>query len=214
MEELEYRVLTACANTLFPLRLIRKDPADGFAVSDIISVVCRLFEDGDVFATSASGLIDCLTDDGVEDVSRLSMFVPAMADIEFSIVAGNPELYFGMNSKAATRWEAFAQPDWDRYINDAVYRYDEVHKNFEQNMWSRTRSRLEEAIRFHYSGEAVPGTELWSHVSPWRATYWKTLPSGHHVKLRVRDQRIAPVTDGETKWSRTLGWHRSPSECH
>jgi hypothetical protein len=170
----------------------------------------RLFSRGDLFSVSRRSVKDCLGTDGIEDLTRLAVSVPTVQQTEMAVVADEPSLAFGMTEQGSTRWEAFAEPDWNRYIRHHVSNVDEELDMCQSDLWSRTRDRLEDAIRFWYAGEPIASTEEWEAVLPWRVTYWKTLQLGYHVKLLTRTIKSSFDLPGEEakRWGETLKWHR------
>ncbi|HXN50194.1 MAG TPA: hypothetical protein VN893_26325 [Bryobacteraceae bacterium] len=211
MRELEYLILSCCADTLFPVHLVPRDPAVRFPISEVVEVLCRLFEQGDLFALPSEG--PCNPEiDGVENIAGLEPLPLSASEIDAAVRTRGPSLAMGLTACGTARWERAAQPNWDLYISSGT-QFDAAQGNWEVQMWSRTRARLEEAIRFHYwSGEVIPGTLKWSTVSPWHATYWKALSEGIHAEYRRHPNHSGVETDAEKEWSQTLSWYRSPTE--
>ena len=151
--------------------------------------------------------------DGVDDLSRLVAATPSTEEIESGMISATRGLVFGFTSKGALRWEEAAKPNWDLYINEVASGFDEQQHAWQTDLWSQTRVRLEAAIRFRYAGERAPGPEEWEVVRPWRATYWKVLPEGFHVRLRTGGEPPSEEwTEEEVRWFKTLSWYESPSE--
>jgi hypothetical protein len=176
-------------------------------------LVRRLYQEVDLRFFRPEGLEECIGSDGVQDLSRLVAAIPTNEEIESGMISATQDLVFGFTSKGALRWEEAAKPNWDLYINEAASGFDEQQDTWQIDLWSRTRVRLEDAIRFRYAGERAPGPEEWEVVRPWRATYWKVIPEGFHVRLRAG--RVLPFeewTEEELRWSNTLSWYESPSK--
>jgi hypothetical protein len=196
-------------------RVPHGEPCEDIEPTYAARLVGRLYQEGDLRFFTPEGLEECSGSDLVEDLSRLVAATPTTEEIESGIVSATPSLFFGFTSKGALRWEQAAKPNWDLYIHEVASGFDEQQHTWQTDLWSRTRVRLEDALRFRYAGERVPGLEEWEVVRPWHATYWKVFPEGFHVRLRAgRSVPFEERTKEEVKWSDTLRWYdESPSEC-
>jgi|ERR1017187_5863034 hypothetical protein len=214
MDHDEFRILCSCVRFLYPLNRVLRDPEIGAPEpTHAARLVRRLHQEGDLRFFRPEGLEERIGSDGVDDLSRLVAATPRTEEIESGMISATPDLVFGFTSKGALRWEEAAKPNWDLYINEAASGFDEHQDTWQTDLWSRTRVRLEAAIRFRYAGERAPGPEEWELVRPWHATYWKVLPEGFHVRLRTgRVVSFLEWTEDEVRWSNTLSWYESPSE--
>jgi hypothetical protein len=100
----------------------------------------------------------------------------------------NERTHYGLTPAGGAAWEAFAAPDWNRFIT-ASSDVEEDERGF--LTWEvvaaspdwlrryldavRTESRIDEA------------SIVRDEVRPWEATYWKTLDVGYRVQLKVAD---------------------------
>jgi hypothetical protein len=101
------------------------------------------------------------------------------AELEPLFGSKDPEICYRLTSNGGGRWEALAQPDWDRYIQQRTYMaHGEVPGRYE--FISENRALLERYVEvfFVWSGrDFVPGTERWDTVTPWKPTDWRERPS-------------------------------------
>jgi len=117
-------------------------------------------------------------------------------------------LCYGLSQAGAARWERMAEPDWERYFED---------------MWPEENTCEVVAGSQHRLDEVLRSTrELWDIepvgngieqdvLTPWEATYWKTLPAGyrarfHHQYTRYRGRGSAPEYRRLRRWCRSI-WY-------
>ena len=99
--------------------------------------------------------------------------------------------YYGLTREGGAQWEAFAAPDWQKYIAGSFQPEDEEG---EYEMWELIcgdKNWLEEYIQsmcFYDQKEVILESVEWDYVTPWQATYWKRLNGGHRVRCRCRDK--------------------------
>ncbi len=122
--------------------------------------------------------------------------------------------YYGLTQEGGAQWEAFAAPDWRKYIAASFQLADDGESEMwelicgdkdwrktdrtEDEDWDKTEdwpdsvpNWLEEYIEpmcFYNQKELVLASIVWDSVTPWQATYWKQLDSGHSVRFRCRDK--------------------------
>lgn len=94
------------------------------------------------------------------------------------------ELGYRLTALGGAVWEAFAAPDWDRYLH--VWTSSEGALN---EFFCATRWRLEKYLSLVQFLDVLvqPESIEWDEVVPWEATYWKTLPRGHRVRFLHKD---------------------------
>lgn len=95
-------------------------------------------------------------------------------------------------------------PDWSRFLDElAGLDPDEVEVS------GLDRDRLATHLRRHTLWPVVPGSERWEKLTSWRATYWKTIPSGWRVSVawqrEVPDK--SPDWDAYEQW---IHWYNNP----
>jgi hypothetical protein len=89
-------------------------------------------------------------------------------------------LYYFATPAGGELWEAYSNPDWDRYVYD-IYGTDEYE------LTSRSLPEIEryiEMIRWSEGVSVMSDSMRSATIKPWQATYWKTLPDAHHVTFR------------------------------
>ena len=98
---------------------------------------------------------------------------------------------YGLTREGGAQWEAFAAPDWQKYIAGSFQPEDEEG---EYEMWELIggdKNWLEayiESMCFYDQKELILESVEWDYVTPWQATYWKRLNGGHRVRCRCRDK--------------------------
>jgi hypothetical protein len=94
------------------------------------------------------------------------------------------ELGYQLTALGGAVWEAFAAPDWDRYLHVWTSAEGELNEYFSASRW-----RVEKYLSLvHHLGILIaPNSIVWDDVAPWGATYWKTLPHGHRVSFLHRE---------------------------
>lgn len=94
------------------------------------------------------------------------------------------ETYYGLTAKGGAYWEAFAAPNWMKFI-DAGYGMDEQEETFGEIICA-DRDLLERYVQgLHYADVIIdPTTLAWGELRPWQATYWKQLPVGYKAMFQ------------------------------
>ena len=98
---------------------------------------------------------------------------------------------YGLTQEGGAQWEAFAAPDWQKYIAGSFQPEDEEG---EYEMWELIggdKNWLEayiESMCFYDQQELILESVEWDYVTPWQATYWKRLKGAHRVRCRCRDK--------------------------
>jgi hypothetical protein len=131
-----------------------------------------------------------MSESGWIEGHRLNVGLPLTKDL---IEAGFAEvpwesddtLCYRMSAEGGAIWEAFAVPDWDRYLAVGIVSPGEWNEFFGATRW-----RLEKYLSLlHYDGiDVMPETVVWDEVAPWQATYWKQLPHGYRVQFKHRER--------------------------
>ena len=111
---------------------------------------------------------------------------------------------YGLTQEGGAQWEAFAAPDWEKYIAESFQPDEEAEyeiwelicgdKNWryaDKDCPDPRQNWLEEYIEsmcFYNEKEVISESVEWDYVTPWQATYWKQLNGGHRVRFRCRDK--------------------------
>ena len=118
---------------------------------------------------------------------------------------------YGLTPEGGAQWEAFAAPDWEKYVEGGETFSDE--DEYENEIWElmcadkEWLERYFESICFHQQLEVSLESIEWDYISPWEVTYWKQL-EGAHI-LRFQDQDKSEVEDYERSLSPNPEWYRS-----
>ena len=163
------------------------------------------------------------------------VFIPTDGDIEIAADESKPArtepvdvrkiTSYGLTQKGGAQWEAFAAPDWEKYIaesfqpEDAEGEYemwelicgDKNWRYADKDCLDPPQNWLEEYIEsmcFYNQKEVILESVEWDYVTPWQATYWKRLSGGDRVRFRCRDKRngenfeppLPPVAEDWYAW--------------
>jgi hypothetical protein len=120
-------------------------------------------------------------------------------------------LSYRLSSQGGLAWEAFAQPEWDRYVYD--YGTTTDGPPWESHRICADKRLLQRILAgLHYVGYTIdPGSVVWSVERPWQATYWKELPLGHRASYQLLDESgfsswhevpLSYYRDYDPKWYR------------
>lgn len=169
----------------------------GLSYSELTSGLQRLFEAGDVVAR--------WRDRDEPD------FVPSAEQIERALQSESivdPDLFdYGLTSQGGQRWEAAAQPNWNRYI----YSGGPLWPSQLTEVIAADRERVEQYLR-EQRQELHIVARRWATLRPWQATYWKELPLGHLVHYKyeydaVRQMRARSPFQLDVAWGK---WFTDP----
>lgn len=113
-------------------------------------------------------------------------FIPANDELWSSlehVPLNNREtsIYYGLTAAGGRLWEACVSPRWDRYICEAYA--DDVGE-----ILAVDQHLVTEYLRTlpHVGIDICPESMAWASLTPWPATYWKTLPLGCRVHFQYR----------------------------
>ena len=110
--------------------------------------------------------------------------------------------YYGLTQEGGAQWEAFAAPDWEKYIARSFQTDEDEYEMWElicgdknwrfadKDCLDPRQNWLEEYIEsmcFYSEKKVILESVEWDYVTPWEATYWKQLEGGHRVRFRCRD---------------------------
>jgi len=97
---------------------------------------------------------------------------------------------YELTQQGGTQWEAFAAPDWQKYI-DAGCHYSD---GYEYGMWELMCAdkvwleRYFESMCFYDTHEMDLESVEWDYIAPWQATYWKQLEGAYRIRFREPDE--------------------------
>jgi hypothetical protein len=175
--------------------------------SELLRTLCSLFERGDLVAYHEMLGSHIPTTEQVERA-----LAPPIRLSNGGVAWGTGEngpLSYGLSKAGAARWEQMAEPDWQRYFDDS---YPEETSC---EMVAGSQSRLDELLARApemWSIEPIDGQIELDVLTPYHATYWKTLPTGYRACFFHQSvQRVGPTTtlEQQRRVSETRRWYRS-----
>lgn len=108
---------------------------------------------------------------------------------------------YGLTPQGGAVWEAFAAPNWQRFVHDTGTPEDEWEVTCADRHFL---DRYLAAVR--REGDLDVSTLVIDEVKPWQATYWKRLPSGWratftwHFKDEPRWPSASQLADAWVRW--------------
>jgi hypothetical protein len=145
-------------------------------VAEITDVLHGLFQKGDLLAVTSSETPLYKLEDFIN-----RGFIPSKSEIE-SAIHQKINLGYFLTIQGGEKWELFSQPNWNLYWTG--------YGNFLSGV---DRKLLETYLALYHLIDhgntracIIPGTESWEILTPWQATYWKTLPIGYEVRYESR----------------------------
>ena len=97
---------------------------------------------------------------------------------------------YGLTQEGGEQWEAFAAPDWEKYIEEMGEGEDESGDE-RYELICADKAWLEkyfESFCFYHQIEVSLESMEWDYISPWEVTYWKQLEGAHILRFQERDQ--------------------------
>ena len=158
----------------------------GLTRTSLVEVLHRLLALGLIYAKSeATGFISTH-----EQIKRA---LDEMKSRDIDAVGEEKLTCYGLTEEGSVQWEAFAAPDWHRYIKEGF----QVIDGSEYRAWEvmcADKDNLEsyfESMYFHYPIEMSLASVEWDYIAPWQATYWKQLDGAYRLRFQARDEREA-----------------------
>lgn len=100
-------------------------------------------------------------------------------------------VFYRLTAAGGAAWEAFARPEWHRYIEHS-HEYPDDDSSCMQMTTIETADwkTLDKYLRALAGEEVIEaGSIVLSELRPWHATYWKTLPFGLRCTFRSSERR-------------------------
>jgi hypothetical protein len=90
-------------------------------------------------------------------------------------------IYYGLTTAGGKVWERCVSPRWDRYISEA-------YGDDDGEIIAADEHIVAECLRWlpHVGIDVSRHSIVWDALTPWPATYWKSLPSGCRVQFQYR----------------------------
>ena len=120
---------------------------------------------------------------------------------------------YELTQQGGTQWEAFAAPDWQKYIRTSRHLSDNPDHSDPSIRVAicADKAMLEEYFKskcFYDAKHVSLGTEEWDYIAPWDVTYWKQLEGAHRVRFQARDvteaQNVKRYPLPKPEWYRSL----------
>ena len=97
---------------------------------------------------------------------------------------------YGLTQEGGAQWEAFAAPDWQKY----VYAGQTFSDKYENGIWELIcadkawLAGYYESLCFYHQIKVSLESVEWDYIAPWDATYWKQLEGAYSVRFHERDK--------------------------
>jgi hypothetical protein len=163
-------------------------------VAEISGVLDRLFQRGDLAATTPA---DCLFQRG--DLAATRGFTPSHEQIVAALNEQIPLSYF-LTVQGGERWEAYSKPDWSKYFS-GVMNLDTQEAELEGATKNVIDKYLEVKCFLSNIYWCISGTEIWETLTPYHATYWKSLPVGYRVRYQFKEGEIFSPSETDLNYS-------------
>lgn len=173
-----------CALIWSELEIVLNKKGHGLTRASLVETFHRLLSSGLIYAKNeATGFIST-----PEQIER------ALDEIESRRVDPVNEkefTYYGLTQEGGAQWEAFAAPDWRKYIDGGFHFPEE--SEYEYEIWEVIgvdKSRVEKWIEStcsHVNTEVILASVEWDYIAPWQATYWKQLEGAYRVRFQGQE---------------------------
>ena len=126
--------------------------------------------------------------------------------------------YYQLTQEGGATWEAFAAPEWDRYLLEELYRPDDSdHAVKTGTVTCSTSWRVEKYLKYFdvACGTLIQDSIVRENLGPWNATYWKQLPSGTRATFCWREMPDDSAHASDEYWLAFAGFCQFREEwCH
>ncbi len=189
------------AEHCLPLRCLLFDELESLEIwvnaeisSFDLSVVCETFDEG-----IAKGRLSLYTSDEEFRVEGPGSIAEILRQRNV-----RHRLEVGYTAVGGAEWERLFQADWDQFYT--IYGGHSIggSEDYETVSLSSPSERILGVLMSGVEGlgyEEVPGTLLKATATPWRATYWKSLPKCHQLQF------LGKAIDSMANWPELPPWH-------
>lgn len=177
MNENEFWFLDLVVRCLYPLDWMAEYPEDveahtnelhhGLSGIEVQGVLAGLFSRGDLFARLPGD-------------RPSAHFMPTESEIQAGL-AGTTEIYLGLTQQDGERREKFSCPNWDLYLVEQILGDEGENDAINIEVLCTDHSLIGERLSLCESQTLNLTCDV---VSPWDATYWKTLPTAHRARFQ------------------------------
>lgn len=177
MNREEYWLLEVAINRYCPLDVFGFDVSElegffnrswhGLPRAELIETLYHLFQRGDLIAVQFD-----------DDLSEVRRFIPDRQDIADGIDRIT-DTHYTLTAQGGARWEKVSRPKWDHYVRSSL------GVDGDSEVISMNKQLVEYYLSLlpHFGERILDGTDVWSELTPWQATPWKTLPIGYCVQF-------------------------------
>ena len=100
---------------------------------------------------------------------------------------------YELTQEGGAHWEAFAAPDWQRYIYTSLHLPDDPDPSDPviREVMCADKGLLERYFNskcFYDADDVSLATVEWDYIAPWDVTYWKQLEGAHRVRFHSPDR--------------------------
>jgi hypothetical protein len=178
------------------MEYLHNKPSHGLAPDALADLLERLLWQGDIFVEDHEG-------------QRRLFSVAELREL-LRVGTRDRDAAYGLTEKGGARWEIEAHVDWSRYVQD--HDLEERDEPRVREIVSVDRDRLETYVSrgtVELGDPTDPGSETRDVLTPWRPTYWKTLPVGHRLRCRPSERRFQGGEPGAwVRWDPWLAWYQ------
>ncbi len=207
LETVVKREFEVCALMESDLESFLSKKRHGLTRASLVATLHRLLSSGLIYAKSeVKGFISTVEHIELALEERVPwdthhVFISADGDIELAPDESKPPhpepvdvrkiTYYGLTQEGGAQWEAFAAPDWQKYIGvgsqflDAEGEYKIWEVICEDEDWLEMYL---DSLCFYNQLEVASASISWDYVAPWQAMYWKQLDGGHRVRFQARNK--------------------------
>ena len=161
----------------------------GLTRTALVETLHRLLSSGLIYAESRVNFSDEATDI-IATKEQIELALDERKSCSGVPVEERKVTYYGLTQEGGAQWEAFAAPDWQKYIDGGCH-YSE---DYEYGMWELICAdkvwleRYFESMCFYDPHEVTLESVERDYIAPWQATYWKQLEGAHRIRFREPDE--------------------------
>jgi hypothetical protein len=107
-----------------------------------------------------------------------------------------------LTARGGSTWEHYARPDWSRYV-DSEFGYDPPEGIINASSREAAEAAFQRCMDDGSTEQPLPESKQGEVLVPWRATYWKELPSGYRLRyawVKRRADVLRTITSVSHPW--------------
>ncbi len=155
--------------------LVLNKPSHDLEERDLTAVLCRMLDRGWLRLTCDKPPASGMTSRQLIEFGYTRDTIPGPTE---------EVPYFAVTESGGAEWSRWFRPDWSRYIaewTDVIGLTGLARCADEHHL----RQFFETACSLRSAPAADSDSAVWKSITPWHATDWKTLPTGHEVTYRL-----------------------------